>query len=466
MQRREFVKAMGATAAGVFLGARNASPATRREQRPNILVCMADDWGWPFAPPYGDTAIRTPAFDRIAREGVLFTRAFCSAPTCTASRASMLTGQAFYRLKAGANLNSSLDIAYAVYPDLLEQAGYAVGFDGKGWGPGNENADGRKRNPAGPKAKGLAAFIAGLPAEQPFCYWMGSHFPHRPFNTAPDAAKSVDPASLRVPPFLPDCPEVRGDLSDYYAAVQRFDGAVARCLSALEKSGRLANTMIVVTGDNGMPFPRCKANLYDYGVHQPLAVCWPGRVAAGRTVDDFVSLTDFAPTFLEAAALAVPSDMTGRSLLPILLSEKSGSIEAARDFVVVGREKHVAHFPMRSIRTARFSYIRNYASDFPEPDCDNGPSKAYLTEHREDARVGRCYEQALGSRPPEEFYDLGKDPWEMDNLAGRADCADAMQALARRLDDHLARTGDPRVLGQADVFEGAGRRSASRMALP
>lgn len=458
MQRREFVKVMGGVAAGVFAGFPNVFAAPRAERRPNILVCMADDWGWPFAPQYGDTAIKTPAFDRIAGEGVLFTQAFCSAPTCTASRAAMLTGQAFYRLKAGADLNSTLDAGFAVYPDLLEQAGYAVGFEGKGWGPGNPTAGGRTRNPAGPKVRDFGEFLKGLPAEQPFCFWMGSNNPHRPFNTAPGAKKAVDPARLRVPAFLPDSPEVRGDLSDYYAASQRFDRQVSACLRALEASGRLANTLIVVTGDNGMPFPRCKANLYNYGVHQPLAVCWPDRIKGGRKVDDFTSFTDFAPTFLEAAGLAIPPDMTGRSLLPLLLSGKSGQVEAERDFVIVGREKHVARFPIRAIRTAGFSYIRNYASEFSEKDCDNGPCKAFLIANRDKPEVKRFYDLALGPRPPEEFYDLSRDPWEMENLADKAEHADARKALARRLDDYLTRTNDPRSAGETDVFGEPGQK--------
>lgn len=452
MRRRDFLKALGVAAVGTVCGGRSLLAGLEPGRRPNILVCMADDWGWPFAPAYGDSVIKTPNFDRVAKDGVVFTQAYCSAPTCTASRAALLTGQDFYRLGPGANLNGPLGAGFPVYPDLLEQAGYAVGFTGKGWGPGSVEGTGRTRNPAGPSCRNFGAFVKDLPAEQPFCFWMGSNLPHRPFTTGPEGSRDVDPSRVAVPAFLPDHPEVRRDLSDYYAAVQRFDKAVGACLKALEASGRADNTLIVVTGDNGMPFPRCKANLYNYGVHQPLAVCWKGRIAGARRVDDFTGLPDLAPTFLEAAGLPVPAAMTGRSLMPLLLSGKSGQVEPARDYVVVGREKHMGRFPARAIRTRDHAYIRNVQADFPEVDTDQGPAKAYVLGNKADEKVKPYFERSFGARPPEELYDLARDPFEMNNLAGTPEHAAVQKGLADRLTAYLARTRDPRVRGEEAVF--------------
>lgn len=159
-----------------------AEQARAGAARPNILFCFADDWSWPHAGAYGDKVVKTPAFDRVAREGFLFTRAFSAAPSCTASRAAILTGQSPHRLEEGGTLHGYLPKKFPVYPDLLEQAGYAVGFTGKGWGPGNFKAGGRERNPAGPPSKSFDEFLKTVPAGKPFCFWFGSLDPHRPYE--------------------------------------------------------------------------------------------------------------------------------------------------------------------------------------------------------------------------------------------------------------------------------------------
>jgi arylsulfatase A-like enzyme len=309
--------------------------------RPNILFCIADDWGWPDAGAYGDPVVKTPGFDRVAREGVLFQNAFVTSPSCTPSRNSILTGQMHWRLGAGVNLWSSLAPEHPVYPLLLEDAGYHVGHWRKAWGPGDWKALGRTRHPAGkPVSKGFREFLAARPAGKPFCFWLGASDPHRPYAEGSGAKAGLDPAKVRVPADLPDCDLVRNDLADYLLEVQRFDGDVAAALEVLAETGEAANTIVVITGDHGMPFPRHKCHLYDSGVHVPLAIRWPAAVKPGRTVTDFVSLSDLAPTFLAATGLAVPPAMTGRSLLPLLAAEGSGRIDPARDHVLVGRERH------------------------------------------------------------------------------------------------------------------------------
>jgi len=474
--RRTFLRGAGAAAVAVptfgsLLAARQASAeAAAPAKRPNILFAIADDWSFPHAGIYGDKVVRTPAFDRIAREGVLFTNAYCAAPSCTPSRATVLTGQMFYRLGAGANLYGPLAPDFKVYPNLLEAAGYHVGFTGKGWGPGDYKKAGRTRNPAGPSAPNFQAFLAGVPEGKPFCFWFGSHEPHRAYKPGSGEASGKRLEDVSVPPYLPDAPEVRSDILDYYVEVEQFDSQVAGLLAALEKAGRLDDTLLVVTSDNGWPFPRGKCNLYDAGTRMPLAVRWPGRAKPGRTVTDFVGFHDFAPTFLEAAGVAIPPEMTGRSFLPVLASGADGRADAARDRVVTGRERHGTYhlggeegklgYPMRALRTDRHLYIRNFAPDRfpagPPPnyyDMDGGPTKSYVVDRRDDPAVRPFYDLACAKRPPEELYDLAKDPDQLTNVAGRPEYADARKQMADALTAYLTETRDPRVVGGAEVFE-------------
>jgi N-sulfoglucosamine sulfohydrolase len=427
--------------------------------RPNILYCLADDWAWPHAGVYGDKVIHTPNFDRVAREGVLFTHAFSAAPSCTPSRAAMLTGQAPHRLEEGANLYGFLPRKFPVYPNILEQAGYAVGFCLKGWGPGNAQAGGRTRNPAGPNFKTFADFLKTVPEDKPFCFWFGSHDPHRIYEKGAGIKSGMKPEDVFVPPYLPDTPEVRSDILDYYFAAQRFDHDMGELLTLLESRGLASNTLVVISGDNGWPFPRGKANLYDAGTRQPLAVRWPAKVKRGKTLDDFVNLADLAPTFLEAAGLKPPPEMTGQSILGLLEGKK----QSGRDAVFVERERHAnvrkgdLSYPARAIRTKDFLYIRNFRPDRwpagdPEKymavgtfgDCDNGPSKEFILGHREESQFSKYFHLAFEKRPAEELYDLAKDPYQLTNVADRADYASQKKKLREQLDAWMKSTADPR----------------------
>jgi N-sulfoglucosamine sulfohydrolase len=475
MHRRDLLKVAGAAAVGITLGGgvrtHGQGPtilkAPRPDDRPNILFCLGDDWGWPHTGALGDKVVRTPTFDRVAREGVLFPQACCASPSCTPSRGSILTGQMFWRLEEGGNLWSTLPKKFQVYPDLLEAAGYHVGLIRKGWGPGDFKSTGWLRNPAGPNYKSFEAFHASIPDGKPFCFWFGSNDPHRPYDAGAAAAAGLKPDNVCVPPFLPDVPEVRADILDYYFEIERCDRNVGEMIALLKKADKLENTLIVMTGDNGWPFPRGKTNLYDYGVRQPMAVRWPARVKGGRTVDDFLSLADLAPTFLEAAGLKPLPEMTARSFLDVLTSDKSGRVDPARDRVVVGRERHhggarpgCLGYPMRVMRTRDYLYIRNFIPDrWPvgDPpgyaDCDNGPTKRYMIDHRDDPKVAPLYELSFGKRPGEELYDCRTDPHQMKNLAADAAHADAKKKIAADLEKYLTDTKDPRIIGGAK-FDG------------
>jgi arylsulfatase A-like enzyme len=233
-----------------------AAPAAEPDPRPNILFALADDWSWPHSGVYGDKVVKTPTFEKVAAEGVLFTHVCSAAPSCTPSRAAMLTGQAPHRLEEGANLWGILPKKYPVYPDLLEAAGYTVGHMGKGWGPGSLEGSGRTRNPAGPQFKNFAEFLRTVPKDKPFCFWYGSRDPHRPYVQGSGLKSGMKLEDVVVPSFLPDTPEVRGDILDYYFAVQRYDHDTGEILKLLQESGRADTTIVVMTGDNGWPFPR------------------------------------------------------------------------------------------------------------------------------------------------------------------------------------------------------------------
>ncbi|MBM3859319.1 MAG: sulfatase [Verrucomicrobia bacterium] len=426
----------------------------KRDERPNILFCIGDDWGWPSCGALGDNVVRTPTFDRVAREGVLFPHTYCAAPSCSPSRASILTGQMFYRLEEGAIIWSKLPNKFPVYTDMLEAAGYHVGLMRKGWGPGSYEAGGWKRNPAGASYKSFTEFLQSVPKGKPFCFWFGTTDPHRPYELG-SGARDHRIEDVRVPPMLPDVPAVRNDILDYYVEVERADREIGEMLKLLEVAGQLDNTLVLITGDNGWPFPRGKANLYDYGTRQPLAVRWPARVKGGRVVDDFISFCDFAPTFLEAAGLKPTSDMTGRSFLGVLASGKAGRVDPKRDRVVVGLERHGQPYPMRSIRTHQFRYIRNFKPEEPYRVCDDGPSKAYLFEHADDPKVKPLFELCFGKRPAEELYDHSKDPHELRNVAGDPAYAAVKKRLAADLENYLRETKDPRVIGGAEMLDHA-----------
>ena len=200
-------------------------------ERPNILIMMSDDQSFPHASAYGSKMVSTPNFDRIARDGVLFSNAFCAAPGCSPSRAAFLTGRHIWQIEHAGTHASSFDKKYATFMDLLAEAGYATGHTGKGWGPGNYKAGGRTQNPAGPSfaakkgdyAGGFAAFLKQRPEGKPFCFWFGSHDPHRGFKKGSGLESGKKLEQAEVPPFLPDTPEIRSDLLDYAFEVDRFD---------------------------------------------------------------------------------------------------------------------------------------------------------------------------------------------------------------------------------------------------
>ena len=500
------------------------------KDRPNILFLFADDWGR-YASIYGEATpggindvVQTPTFDRIARQGVLFNRNHVSAPSCTPCRSALLTGQHFWRTGTGSILlGATYPADLPSFPALLRDAGYHIGYTYKVWGPGTPANSPFTRDEAYAKAgskfnqfsqntsramaagatmeeakevlfnevrTNFRAFLADQEEGQPFCYWFGPTNVHRKWTKGSGKALwGIDPDNLKgkMPPFLPDVHEVRQDLADYFGEIKAWDEAMALIIEELKATGQLENTLIVISGDHGAPgFPYGKCNLYDFGTGVPLAIAGPG-VNGGRVVDDLTSLTDIAPTFLAAAGLDVPEVMTGRSLWPVLESDKSGLVDEKRTRVFTGRERHVDNaradfkpYPQRCLRTHDFALIVNFRPErWPMgdpyrlgegenppsveelegntrvtlPDEDAGPTKAWLVTARKQDTWKDHFEWVYGQRPRLELYDLKKDPHESTNVAGDPEYAAVLKKMEAELMAELEATGDPRLINDGEFYE-------------
>ena len=396
-----------------------ALPVSAAEpKRPNLLFIFADDWGR-FASAYGkldgpgspNDVVKTPNFDRIAREGTLVRQAFVSAPSCTPCRSALLSGQHFWRTGRAAILQGAVwDESIPTYPRLLAQAGYHMGKTGKVWSPGNpadipygrpvpsfqkagmrfnsfskfgtdqvksgDSIDSCRRTLLREVRANFEGFLSKRPSQAPFGYWFGPTNVHRKWvKGSGKALWGINPDSLKgkLPPFLPDIPETREDFADYLGEVQALDAYAGELLDALEKAGELDNTLVVMSGDHGPPgFPHGKCNLYDFGSRVALALRGPG-VEKGKVSDTLVSLPDLAPTFLEMAGLKPPATMTANSLQSLGVINGSREIDRKtmpRDAVFIGRERHYPTardgglpYPQRAIRTKDHLYIINFRPD-------------------------------------------------------------------------------------------------------
>ena len=453
------------------------------DERPNILFCISDDQSYYHTGASGDPVIETPAFDRIASEGLRFVNAFCDAPTCGPSRSAILTGQPIWRLEEAGNIHSTLPAKFTTYTELLAKAGYHVGFTGKGWSPGRLEPGGRSQNPAGIEfsertakapfkmmrntdyAGNFEGFLDATGEDQPFCFWLGTSEPHRGYEGGIGKRTGKDPGKVVVPPIFPDNDIIRNDILDYLTEIETFDQQVARAIALLESRGELDNTLVVITSDHGMPFPRAKASLYDAGTRVPLAMRWPeGIIEPGRDIEAFVNLSDLAPTFLEVVGLEVPEMMVAKSVAEILGNKPVEDRSAA--FVAMERHdgcrKGGKGYPCRAIRTADYLYIHNFeptrwpsgspdasvcARALPYGEIDTAPTKTFLMENANVDRYAKLAALAFGMRPAEELYDLKNDPWQMKNLAG-SDAVKVIQSeMRQRLFGHLKATRDPRVVG-------------------
>jgi arylsulfatase A-like enzyme len=477
----------------VVFGGYVATAAATDHQPPNMLFAIADDWSFGHAGVYGCDWVKTPAFDRVAREGLLFTRAYTPNAKCAPSRACILTGRNSWQLEAAANHIPFFPPQFKTFMEALGEQGWFVGHTAKGWSPGvATNVLGQPRQMTGqafnersakPPASGIGpndyagnftAFLDAAPAHTSWCFWYGALEPHRAYEYGSGVAKGGKQLSDvdRVPWYWPDNEAVRNDLLDYAFEVEHFDAHLRRMLAELEKRGQLSNTLVVVTSDHGMPFPRVKGQAYEPSNHIPLAMMWGAALRKpGRVVNDFVSFIDLAPTFIELAGLkwqetGMPP-ATGRSLTELMLVERSGVINPARDHVLIGKERHDIGrpndrgYPIRGIVKGDLLYIRNYEPDRwpagnPETgylNCDGGATKTDILQTRRATGLNRYWSLCFGQRPGEELYDFQRDPDCVRNLASDPEYAARKQQLEQQMVAELTAQGDPRMSGRGEVFE-------------
>jgi len=514
----------------LFLIVTSCSQKEKIPQKPNILFAFADDWG-KYASCYtqveGSEAwqsiIQTPNIDRIANEGILFNNAFVNAPSCTPCRSSLLSGQYFYRTGQGAILQGAIwDESIPTYPLLLEENGYHIGYTYKVWSPGSPRDAGyggerTRYHQAGTKFNGFSqnvtkmvtqgksieeakqvlldevrgnfkAFLDSNKSSKPFCYWFGPTNTHRKWIMGSGKELwGIEPDILKgnMPDFLPDVDTVREDFADYLGEAMAFDAGLGVLLEILEEQGELDNTLVVVSGDHGIPgFPMGKCNLYDFGTNVALMARLPGLIKPNRIVDDFVNLMDLAPTFLEIGGADIPEVMTGKSLLEVFNGDGSGQIQDSRNYVITGRERHVGKaregnlpYPQRALRNKDFLYIINFEeSRYPmgDPgledekeltfdvlanntfatyaDLDASPTKAWIIKNRIPENE-QYYQFAFGKRPKEELYNIKNDPFQIKNLANEPAFAEIKKQMNEQLISELKATGDPRVTGDGQTFE-------------
>jgi len=487
------------------------------EKKPNILLLFADDLGR-YASAYASEGqpsvndiISTPTFDRLAKEGVLATNAFVSAPSCSPCRASLISGRHFFTNGSCSQLHHRWhgpdetdpwnDITG--YAEILQKNGYHIGLThkdhvrGKRFGP-QFNKAGRKVNsfsqtvskskdvPKGKEAlyeecrANFRDFLAKRKEGQPFLYHFHPTNPHRSWTRGSGKSLwNLDPEKLKskMPTFLPDVPVVREDLADYLGEAMAFDECCRVLLEVLKATGEYDDTLVVISGDHGAPgFPRGKTNCYDFGARVLFAARWPDKIQPAQTLDKPISLIDLAPTFLAAAGVEKAETMHGENLLPAL---GSGDHSGLRSWALIGREVHVESararqlpYSMRSIRSADHLYIINFTPD-REPmgdllalakgpldfealakntrltyaDVDAGPTKAFMVRNRDKPEFKTQWDLGFGPRPAEELYELKSDPHQVKNIAGDAKHAVIKATLRAKLMAELTEHNDPRLNG-------------------
>ncbi|RPJ62784.1 MAG: heparan N-sulfatase, partial [Acidobacteria bacterium] len=487
MKRRDFLSLAGLSALT------SIQPKKTTSLRPNILFCLADDVSYRYMGASQCSWIRTPGFDRVAREGLLFTRAYTPNAKCAPSRSCILTGRNSWQLEEAANHWCYFPAKFKTFCEALSANDYHVGHTLKGWGPGVAGgAGGEPRNMTGtaynarkttPPARFISNcdyagnfedFLNSRPGKEPFFFWYGSIEPHRATQFRVGIEKSGKRLSdvTAVPGFWPDNEIVRTDLLDYAFEIEHFDSHLERMLALLDRRGELENTLVVVTADNGMPFPRAKGQCYDYSNHMPLAMMWASGIRnPGRTIDDYVSFIDFAPTFLEIADVNEKScgmqTIAGKSFTDVLRTSAAGVISRKRDFVLIGKERHDvgrpgdAGYPIRGIVTNGYLYLRNFETSRwpagnPETgylNCDGSPTKTECLKARHHPETRRYWDLSFGRRPEEELYKVATDPYCLENLADRPELSMLINQLRAELSVRLTQQGDPRRAGKGAVFD-------------
>ena len=407
----------------------------------NILYLHSHDTGR-YVQPYGHT-IPTPNLQRLAEQGILFRQAFCAGPTCSASRAALLTGQCPH--SAGmiglAHRGFGLHDYSQHLVQFLRRAGYTTALSGVQHEAAKPETIGYDRVLGGGWWNPETAAIEFLrQASQPFFLSVGFGRTHRTYDPA---ATGDDGRYHEVPPPLPDCPEVRADFACFRATATALDVQMGAVLAALDETGLAGNTLVICTTDHGIAFPAMKCNLTDHGLGVMLILRGPGEFAGGKVCDAMVSHIDIFPTICDVLRLPPPDWLQGKSLLPLI----DGRATEINEEVFGEVTYHAAYEPMRAVRTKRWKYIRRFGARAKPvmPNCDDCPSKDVW------AKAG----WADRPLPEESLFDLLFDPNEAHNIAGDPSAGAAITEMRARLDAWMRRTNDPLLRGDVPLPAGA-----------
>ena len=436
--------------------------------RPNLLLLLSDDHSYPFLSTYGNTSVRTPVLDQLAAEGMKFHRCFTGAPQCVPSRACLMTGKSAVAARM-TRFSAPLPRSEVSFPELLRsEAGYFTGICGRSFhldGASNSSPTLRKiyeKNDLksfddrvdflntcadDDVPNQINSFLDLKPADKPFFLWASFSDPHHPWKAEPDLRP--DPASLLLPPHWPDLPELRQQLADYFAEINRLDRTIGKVLEVLKQRKVLDNTLIVFCGDNGAALPHGKGSLYDPGSNVPLLMRWPGVIKPGSESHALISGEDLAPTLLAAAQVPALPEMTGLNQLPLL----KGEPHTPRKFVFVERGSHGSRAPVRvditsagfdlgrAVRSERYKLIYNCTPWVPYSPVDSAGDpgwkamqSANLTSQLPDALQNTYFRTP---RPVYELYDLQTDPSELNNLSGQVELAPVEKELREALTEKM-----------------------------
>ncbi len=436
----------------VLLGAVAVSCNNRQEQTgepPNIIFIIGDDVGWNDLGCYGNLTIKTPNIDRLAAEGLRFDNAFLTASSCSPSRCSIITGRYPHNTGA-AELHSPLPDNQVLFPEILKTHGYYTAqagkwhFGGGGLGPAVRAFDrispNRKRNGDGGEAMWLT-FLRERPKDKPFFMWFASYDSHRPWGA--DHFKVTNaPADVGVPEFLFDGAQTRRDLASYYNEISRLDYYVGEVVKELGRQGIADNTIVMVTSDNGRPFPRCKTRVYDSGMKTPLLIKWPDHIARGSVTEALVSVIDLAPTILEIAGIQSGPTFQGKSFKDLFAHPK----REFRHYVFSEHNWHDYEAYERQVRTKNFMYIINERPQFDSWGPADAVSSPSMKELYEAYRNGKLKEHQtdvfIKPRPEEELYDCIADPFQFVNLADDPEYKSGKENLSKVLAEWRKETGD------------------------
>lgn len=499
-------------------------------KRPNIIFAISDDQSFAHTSFAGCKFIQTPAFDRVANEGVCFTNCIAGSPGCAPSRSSIVTGRQHWQNEQSGQHASSWLKKYVPFIEVLEKNGYATGRTGKGISPfryARSKSDSlwRKTDAAGIEhsrivyhsgttddnrpAKGISDinyfenykfFMDSVRGDKPFFFWFGAKEPHRAFEKDSWRRNDKNLKDAKVPGFLPDHKITRGDVLDYAVEIEWFDLHLKRMLMDLEERGELENTIVIVTSDNGMAFPRAKANGYEYGIHVPFAVRFPKCFESGKRINTPVGFADIAPTILELTGIEADGmqPISGKSFLALL----NGEEDKKRKYAFSGRERHSSSryknrgYPQRMVRSKEYLLIWNmkperwpagdpqrivagtkdqlwpmygvdtegkHHSEWAFTDIDASPSKSFIVENKDIEEYEPYFHWTMGKRPEYELFNIEKDPFCLNNLIGEQEFESTKQKLRNALEKELIRTEDPRISGpDKEIFDSYLRYSRMR----